>query len=93
MILMTKYCYIHTKKEAFKECDSCGRSICFDCSNSYWHTNAISSMFLPQKRKEQEMIFCHKCLKKARLKNAFISSFLLIMILGFIAATIIFSIG
>lgn len=90
---MTKYCYIHKDKEAFKECERCGHPICYDCSNSYWHTNAISSMFLPQRSKEQEMIFCSKCLKKAKLRNAFISGFLLIMILGLIAATIIFSIG
>jgi hypothetical protein len=50
-------------------------------------------MFLPQRSQEQEMILCSKCLRNARLRNAFISSFLLIMILGLIAATIIFSIG
>ncbi|MBY9001718.1 MAG: hypothetical protein KGD64_12445 [Candidatus Heimdallarchaeota archaeon] len=85
---MTKYCYIHTSTESFKECDSCGSNICHDCAESYWHTNAISSMFLPKKTEEQKLILCTKCLRKAKRKNAFMTSFLLIMIVGFIAVTI-----
>ena len=86
---MTKNCYIHTSTEAFKECDSCGNNICHDCANTYWNTNAISSMFLPKKAEEEKLTLCPKCLKKAKRKNAFMSSFLLIMIVGFITVTIL----
>ena len=89
---MTKYCYIHDTKEAFKECENCGRNICHDCTGKYWHTNAISSMFLPQKREAQQMNYCPKCLRRARIKNALITGTLLILVIGTIAATIIFAV-
>ena len=86
---MTKYCYIHESKEAFRECENCGRYICHDCTEKYWQTNAIYSMFLPQRKEVQEMNYCPKCLKRAKIKNAFISGSLLILVIGTIAATII----
>ncbi len=86
---MTKYCYIHKSTEAFKECDSCGNDICHDCVETYWHTNAISSMFLPKKTEEEKLTLCPKCLKKAKRKNASMTSFLLLMVVGFIVLTIL----
>lgn len=85
---MTKYCYIHRTKESFKECENCGNNICHDCSKKYWHTNAISAMFSPQKQKQQEMIYCPSCLKRAKIRNMIITSFLLVVILGIIISTI-----
>ncbi|MCG3216985.1 MAG: hypothetical protein KAS63_09700 [Candidatus Heimdallarchaeota archaeon] len=89
---MTKLCYFHDNKEAFKECESCGRNICHDCSRKYWHTNAISSMFLPQKSDAQQMTFCPKCLKRARIKSGLISGTLLFLVIGTIIASIVFAV-
>ena len=86
---MTKYCYLHKSKESFKECDSCGNDICHDCSETYWNTNAISSMFMPKKAAEEKLTLCPKCLRKAKMKNASMSSFLLLMVIGFIVLTIL----
>lgn len=86
---MTKYCYIHESTESFKECDGCGANICHDCAETYWHTNAVSSMFLPKKKEEQKLTLCPKCLKKAKRKNLCMTSFLLTMIIGFIVLTIL----
>ncbi|MHA1953124.1 MAG: hypothetical protein ACXAAM_05035 [Candidatus Heimdallarchaeaceae archaeon] len=91
VVNMTKYCYIHTTKESFKECENCGNNICHDCSEKYWHTNAISAMFSPQKQTQQEMTYCPRCLRKAKIRNTIITSFLLIVILGIIIFTILFS--
>jgi hypothetical protein len=91
VVTMTKYCYIHKTKEAFKECENCGNNICHDCSEKYWHTNAISAMFSPQKQNQQEMTYCPSCLKRARIRNTIITSFLLIVILGIIVFSIIFA--
>ena len=90
---MTKFCYLHPERESFKECDGCGKDICHDCANVYWQTNGISSMFLPQRSKEQKLSLCPKCLRKAKLRNAFITSFLLIMVIGFITVTILLARG
>jgi len=49
-------------------------------------------MFLPQKREIQQMNYCPKCLRRARIKNAFITSTLLVLVVGTIAATIIFAV-
>jgi len=88
---MTKYCYIHPEKEAFKECNKCGRPICYDCAKSYWYSNTISAMFSPQKDSKQKIILCPRCLKREKIKNFIVTSFLLILIIGFIAATIAIS--
>ena len=88
---MTKYCYIHKTKESFKECENCGKNICHDCAEKYWHTNTISAMFSPQKQSQQEMTYCPRCLKRVKIRNTLITSFLLIIIVGIITSTIIFA--
>jgi len=88
---MTKYCYIHDKKEAFKECENCEKAICHDCADTYWQTNALSAMFLPEKTKQQKMTYCPKCIRKTRIKSTLLTSFFLILILSFIIVTIIFA--
>ena len=85
MSTTTEYCYIHKGHIATKHCDRCGYPICDDCASTYWHTNAISAMFQPQKREEQELFLCKSCLKTTRIRNGLITGFMLILILGMIA--------
>ncbi|MHA1684884.1 MAG: hypothetical protein ACTSYD_00600 [Candidatus Heimdallarchaeaceae archaeon] len=86
---MTKYCYLHPKREAFKECARCGKFICNDCAKEYWYTNTISAMFAPEKDRKEKLFLCPKCLKKERIKNTFISSFLILLVLGIIVGSIL----
>ncbi len=85
----TQYCHFHKGHIATNECGRCGYPICDDCSNSYWNTNAITSMFQPKKSEEQEMILCNNCLKITRIRSGVITGFMLILILGMIALFII----
>ena len=87
--MTTTYCHFHKGHIADNECDRCGAPICEECSNTYWHTNAIASMFQPQKSEEKEMVLCKGCLKATRLRNGLITGFLLILILGMIAFFIV----
>lgn len=82
-------CYIHKGRKSTNNCDKCGYPICDECSNSYWHTNAIASMFQPQKKEEQKLVLCKKCLKTTRIRNGIVTGFMLILIFGMIALFII----
>ncbi len=83
------YCYVHKGKIATNDCERCGYPICDDCSNSYWQTNAITSMFQPKKSEEKEMVLCKTCLKSTRIRNGIFTGFMLILVLGMIAFFII----
>jgi len=84
-----KNCYIHDRDKAVNDCERCGYSICEDCSNAYWHTNTITAMFQAQRRKQEEMMLCNKCLRNIRIRSGLISGFLLILILGAISFFIV----
>lgn len=87
--MTTTYCYFHKGHIATNICEKCGKPICDDCSNSYWHTNAIAAMFQPQKSEEKEMILCKDCLKTTRIRNGLITGFMLVLVLGMIAFFIV----
>jgi len=89
---MPKYCHYHPETEAFKECENCGRILCYKCSMSYWKTNALSHMFSAQKNEKEKLILCPLCLRKSRIRNAVISGLLLILVLGIIAGSIFYAI-
>ncbi|MHA1197984.1 MAG: hypothetical protein ACTSQF_01320 [Candidatus Heimdallarchaeaceae archaeon] len=84
-----KFCYLHKGHLATNDCERCGYPICDNCSNSYWQTNAITSMFQPKKSDEKELVLCGNCLKTTRLRNGLISGFMLLLILGMIALFIV----
>ncbi|MCG3223225.1 MAG: hypothetical protein H7647_02075 [Candidatus Heimdallarchaeota archaeon] len=44
---------------------------------------------MPKKTAEEKLTLCPKCLRKAKMKNASMSSFLLLMVIGFIVLTIL----
>ncbi|MHA1446908.1 MAG: hypothetical protein ACTSSN_09475 [Candidatus Heimdallarchaeaceae archaeon] len=86
-------CYIHTKYTAVNECNRCKLPICDECSKTYWQTNALLAMFQSQTHQQEEIILCPGCLRKTRIRNGFFPGLLLILILGMIAAGIIFGVN